>query len=74
MFIYGRSFYHGHGISKNYEEAAEQGNANAQYNLGQCFYYGQGISRNRKEGVKWMKRAAGNGSEDAREFLKGIGK
>lgn len=43
-------FYNVEGVEKNYSEAlgwymssANQGNADAQYNVGLCYYYGNGV-------------------------------
>lgn len=36
---------------------AEQGNAEAQYNLGICYDNGYGIEKNIEEAVKWYRKA-----------------
>ena len=46
---------------KWYTKSAEQGNANAQYNLGVCYYNGQGVCKDEKESVKWYNKAAEQG-------------
>jgi TPR repeat protein len=38
---------------KWYRKAAEQGDANAQYNLGQGYGDGQGVPQDHAEAVKW---------------------
>ena len=60
--------YNGKGIAQNYTEAfkwyqkaAEQGDADAQCNLGRCYEYGNGIDQNYTEAVKWYKKAAEQG-------------
>ena len=49
-------FYNVEGVEKNYSEAlgwymssANQGNADAQYNVGLCYYYGNGVKQDYKE-------------------------
>jgi hypothetical protein len=44
--------------AKWYRKAAEQGNANAQHNLGNCYESGQGVPQNYDEAVKWFRKAA----------------
>ena len=44
--------------ARRYKEEAEQGNAEAQYNLYLCYYHGWGVKKNREEAVKWLKKAA----------------
>ena len=65
------------GVSQNYAEAvkwyskaAEQGDADAQYNLGWCYYYGYGISLNRASGIEWWRKAARQGIARAQNALK----
>ena len=45
--------------------AAEQGDANAQYNLGLTYYNGEGVPQNYQEAVKWYCLAAEQGNADA---------
>ena len=57
---------------------AEQGNAEAQSNLGGMYFNGQGVSQDYKEAVKWDRLAAQQGYVDAQYHLgmmyaKGIG-
>ena len=40
---------------------AEQGNAEAQFNLGSLYYQGRGVSQDYKEAVKWLRKAAEQG-------------
>ena len=47
--------------AENFSEtmkAAEQGNANAQYNLGLAYVNGNGVTKNYDEAVKWCRKAA----------------
>lgn len=41
--------------------AAEQGNADAQYNLGDCYYYGEGVAQDYAQAVYWWRQAAEQG-------------
>ena len=49
---------------KWYRQAAEQGQANAQANLGSAYSAGRGVRQDDTEAVKWFKKAAENGSAD----------
>ena len=51
--------------------AAEQGYAEAQYNLGVMYGYGRGVVQNYKEAVKWYRLAAEQGFADA-QFNLGV--
>lgn len=60
----------------NYEQAlslftplAEQGNAQAQFNLALMYHGGLGVKRSEQQAVAWYQRAATNGSKEAQEFL-----
>jgi len=41
-----------------YEAKAEQGDAEAQFNLGFCYDDGRGVTKDAKEAVKWYRKAA----------------
>ena len=43
------------------KKAAEQGYAQAQYNLGVCYANGDGVEKNPTEAVKWYRKAAEQG-------------
>ena len=56
----------------NYQEAArifkdyaEQGNADAQYNLGLMYKKGQGVAQDYRQAAKWYQKAAEQGDVDA---------
>ena len=49
--------------------SAEQGNANAQYNLGNMYNEGKGVPQDYKEAAKWWKLAAEQGHEEAQYNL-----
>ena len=46
---------------KWYTEAAEQGNAVAQFTLGKCYFYGEGVEQDKQNAVEWYTRAAEQG-------------
>ena len=53
------------GVSQNYEKAllwyrkaAEQGHAQAQFNLGAMYALGQGIAQDNKEAIRWLHKVA----------------
>jgi uncharacterized protein len=57
--------YESKGVNQNYAEAvkwdrkaAEQGEKQAQYNLGQLYISGEGVQKDEAEGVKWILMAA----------------
>jgi len=52
-----------------YNKAAEQGNADAQYNLGLMYYSGQGVTQDYKQAANWFIKAAGQGYADAQYNL-----
>ena len=57
---------------KWYRLAADQNNAEAQYDLGIMYENGQGVKRDTLEAVRFYRMAAGNGNEEAREALERI--
>mgnify|MGYP003571295323 CR=1 FL=1 len=64
------------GNDKNFAEsldwtmkAAQEGDVEAQYNLGNAYYYGFGTTINRSEGIKWLKKAALQGHVAAKQQL-----
>jgi TPR repeat protein len=46
-------------------EAAEQGHAEAQFNLGLMYYNGQGVPQEYKAAVQWFRKAAEQGDAEA---------
>ena len=50
---------------KYFQEAAEQGNADAQCNLGHCYNNGYGVRQDHKQAVYWFRKAAEQGNADA---------
>ena len=74
-----------HELSDEYRgdraKAAEQGHADAQYDLGCCYYNGEGVPRDMAKAVEWFRKAAEQGYADAQYNLgvcyyngEGIGK
>ena len=49
--------------------AAEQGDADAQYNLGTMFATGQGLPQNNAEAARWYRLAAEQGDANAQRNL-----
>jgi TPR repeat protein len=67
---------YGQGVAKDpveavkwYHKAAEQGDADAQFNLGVCFDNGEGVAKDPVEAVKWYRMAAEQGDARARKKL-----
>ena len=54
---------------KYYRLAADQGYANAQYNLGVCYYNGQGVPQDYAQAVKYYRLAADQGLAEAQYNL-----
>lgn len=52
-----------------YEEAAERGNAHAQYKLADCYFDGYGVAQNIAEALKWYRKAAEQGNTHAQYKL-----
>jgi len=66
----------GHGVPQDYAEAmkwfrkaAEQGDAQAQRNLGIMYHGGQGVSQDYGEAMKWFRKAAEQGDAQAQNNL-----
>ena len=55
--------------AKWYRKAAEQGNAQAQYQLGYMYDYGKGVPKDKEEVVKWWRKAAEQGHAGAQGAL-----
>ena len=52
-----------------YLEAAESGNAIAQYNLGPCYFGGTGVEQDLDFARDWLERSAKNGNKKAAHFV-----
>lgn len=44
--------------ANNYQRAAEEGDADAQFNLGMCYYYGDGVDQEYKQAIDWLTKSA----------------
>ncbi len=55
--------------AKWYRKAAEQGLAEAQFNLGVCYKKGEGVPQSYSEAVKWYRKAAEQGLAEAQYNL-----
>ena len=55
---------------KEFRNAAENGDARAQYSLAVMYNDGIGIRKNPEEAMAWFRRAAANGHPLAKEILK----
>ena len=52
-----------------YIRAAEQGNAEAQYQVGRAYESGRGVLRDEWQAVEWFRKAAANSHAEARNEL-----
>jgi hypothetical protein len=66
----------GQGVAQDYakavswsRKAADQGNAEAQHNLGVMYFKGQGVTQDYAEAVKWFRKAANQGDAEAQKNL-----
>jgi TPR repeat protein len=50
-------------------QSAEQGDANAQRELGAMYYFGEGVPQDYKEALKWYSKSAEQGAADAQGAL-----
>lgn len=57
-------------LVKWYRKAAEQGDPDAQYNLGMCYAKGNGVNKDIPEAIKWYRQAAKKGNEKAQYAIK----
>ena len=51
------------------EEAADQGYAQAQYNLGDMYYHGEGVAQDYSEALRWFHKAQVQGYEKAKQGI-----
>ena len=54
---------------EKYIDAANNGDAKAQYNIGLCYVFGNGVSKNKKKAVTWIMNAAEQDYSDAQNAL-----
>ncbi|MBQ3366425.1 MAG: SEL1-like repeat protein [Acidaminococcaceae bacterium] len=81
QYSLGKMYANGDGVDRDLNKAldwylcaAGKKHAGAQYEVGEMYYYGLGVDKNRVVAVTWFKKAADNGSVEAKEFLKSISK
>src|ERR1700687_4311917 len=53
----------------SYKDAAEAGNAQAQYNLGAAYRWGVGVTQDLDQAVKWIRQSAEKGYAPAQRTL-----
>ena len=58
---------------KYYRLAADQGLAEAQYNLALCYEKGQGVAKNLNEAIRLYRMVAATGDDDAKKALARLG-
>ena len=80
LTMLGNMYYSGDGISSGkdynralelYRKAAEQGDRDAQYNIGVMYYNGQGVNQSYQESREWFIKSAKKGNSDA-QFSLGV--
>ena len=54
-----------------WKECAEEGNTQAQYNLGEIYYHGEEVKQDYSEALKWFRKAAEDGLAKA-QFMLGV--
>jgi len=76
LYEEGMRFFKGEGVTRDYAqahklfvEAAEMGNAKAQYRLGFMFSLGKGVKKSDQEAVSWWQKAAKQNDPDAQYYL-----
>jgi len=52
-----------------WRKAADQGSADAEFNLGEFYALGLGVKRNDQEAIKWYRKAADQNEADAQYHL-----
>ena len=72
LYQKGKEYYNNSNYSeavKYYRQAADKGNAQAQFDLGSCYERGRGVSRDLAEAFKWYKKSAEQGNKFAQYSL-----
>ena len=52
-----------------FTKSAQQGNANAQHNLGLAYYEGKRVKKNYKQALEWFTKSAEQGNANAQYNL-----
>jgi len=60
--------------AREFRSAAEQGVAEAQFNLGIMYSHGEGVAQDKKQATAWYRKAAAQGDPNAQALLKKLGK
>ena len=55
-----------------YKKAAEQGDSDAQLNIGVCYYNGDGVEKSKTKAIYWFRKACNNFEDKACEALNKI--
>ena len=50
-------------------ERAENGDAQAQFELGKCYAQGSGVEQSMSDAIEWYRKAAEQGNADAQDDL-----
>lgn len=61
--------YSGCANIKNIESLAQNGDANAQYNLGFKYDTGIDVPRNHEKAMYWIKKSASQGNSSAQDYI-----
>jgi TPR repeat protein len=56
-----------------FRKAADKGNEVAQRNVAMMYLQGLGVSTDKDEAIRWFKKAAAAGDEDAKDALQQLG-
>ena len=56
-----------------FQKSANQGDADAQYELGLCYGTGAGVSKNMNRAVYWWQKSANQGNLEAKKELETLG-
>lgn len=78
-FALGEKYYHGKGVEKDYQKAAEcymrsaeMGFAPAQFSLGCSYLTGDGVKIGAGKGAEWLEKASAQGHGGAKSVLAGL--
>ncbi len=76
LYKMANQYMRGDGVPQNHDksleyltEAAENGHAEAQFNLGAMYINGVGFSQDLEKGISWLRKAKENGSSGAADLL-----
>ena len=74
--LLGEMYLNGTGVVKDllkaaqwFQQSAQKGNADGQYNYFLCLHNGWGVEKNPKEENKWLIQAERNGSIEAKQYI-----